>query len=323
MNAETSSLRSTATTSNDIAAIWPGALLSVYLAATTLVMLAGRERVAPRDVAVQAALLAIVAAATWLPGAGKRLRVWLPLLTVPALYAQMPAVIAAAGHAGTFDAVVVQWEQSLFNSQPAFAWARLWPSAALSELLHAAYLAYYGIIFAVPLAAARFRPAALGSSVFVVLFTFVACFVVYLFFPVAGPRYYWTPGSPDGPLRRLTLWILESGSSRGTAFPSSHVAVAVTQSLLALRLFGRKGSPILAVSMGLALGAVYGGFHYAIDVVAGVLYGVFTAVAGWALVRRLAGVAASPQRQGAGAPALRERHGTDVAVAAPVGERRQ
>ena len=51
------------------------------------------------------------------------------------------------------------------------------------------------------------------------------------------------------------------------------MAVAVTQTLLAFRYFGRKGVTLLVLTLGLSLGAVYGGFHYAIDVIAGVITG--------------------------------------------------
>jgi membrane-associated phospholipid phosphatase len=74
-------------------------------------------------------------------------------------------------------------------------------------------------------------------------------------------------------VRRLVLAILERGSSRGAAFPSSHVAVAVTQALLALRHQPRVGRWVAGVAVGLGAGAVYGGFHYGVDVLAGAALG--------------------------------------------------
>ena len=109
--------------------------------------------------------------------------------------------------------------------------------------------------------------------------TFVVCFVFFVVFPVAGPRYmeFPTPLPTDrGFFRPLVLWVLERGSSRGTAFPSSHVAVALTQSVLAIRYFGPRGAIVAALSIGLAIGAVYGGFHYFIDVMAGAAIGAVT-----------------------------------------------
>ena len=80
-------------------------------------------------------------------------------------------------------------------------------------------------------------------------------------------------GVPDGPVRRLVLALLEAGSSRGAAFPSSHVAVATTQFVMVVRYQPRLSFFVFAISLGLAAGAVYGGFHYAVDALAGVAVG--------------------------------------------------
>lgn len=205
------------------------------------------------------------------------------------LYSELPALIAAAGHSVLFDATVVHWEGSVFGGQPAREMASAWPSYLLSETLHAAYLSYYGIIVVVPAALyARRRLAEFDQAMFVLMLTFVACFSAYLVFPVAGPRYLWPAAIHPGPVRAATLWLLDARSSRGTAFPSSHVAVSVTQSILALHFLGvRHGAIVATLTAGLALGAVYGGFHYAIDVVAGAVVGAAIAAAGLAMARRL------------------------------------
>jgi membrane-associated phospholipid phosphatase len=62
--------------------------------------------------------------------------------------------------------------------------------------------------------------------------------------------------------------------------------VSLTQSILAIRYFGRRGLLILALAIGLALGAVYGGFHYVVDVIAGALLGALTTSVGLVIARR-------------------------------------
>ncbi len=253
-------------------------------------LLLGRARVPGAAIAVHLAVLLAIAAATWLPVVPRWLRRWAPLLSLLFLYTELPLLIRAAGHQALFDPMVVGWESALFGGQPALQWAAAWNSLFLSELLHAGYVGYYAIIFVVPvLLTVQRRDHDFSEAVFVLLLTFTVCFFAYVVFPVAGPRYLWRPG-PEiaaGPIRRFTLWILEARSSRGTAFPSSHVAVATTQSILAVVYFGRRGVLVGALSTLLALGAVYGGFHFAIDVVAGAGVGTAVAAIGLAAVRQV------------------------------------
>lgn len=255
-------------------AIWPGILLIGYLAATGILLIVAGERVPPVGVAIHFAVLAAMSAATWLKPVPRWLRLWAPLIALLFLYSEMPLLIRAAGHRELFDGTVIRWESMLFGGQPALEWAERWPSAALSELLHLAYLSYYAIIVAVPAALyLTSRHAEFSEAVFVLMLTFVACFLWYIVFPVAGPRYLWPPlgsrGGTDGPIRSAVAWLLEARSSQGTAFPSSHVAVSVAQSVLAIRYFGARGAIVAILTLGLAFGAIYGGFHYAIDVVVG------------------------------------------------------
>jgi len=206
------------------------------------------------------------------------------------LYSELPMLIRAVGHSGSFDGVVVRWEQALFGGQPSLDWAARWPSRLLAELLHATYLSYYGIIFSVPVGLyVAGRRADFAQAVFVLMLVFIACFLCYIAFPVAGPRYLWPSRTNEsgGPMRAAAVWLLEARSSRGTAFPSSHVAVAVTQSMLAFRYFGKFGWIVAALSLGLALGAIYGGFHYAIDVLVGTLFGAALTFVGLSASSRL------------------------------------
>lgn len=283
MKAASSRLRSTGSISSDMSAIWPGALLVVYLACTGLVLLLGRARVTPGAVVVHFTWLAAIAASTWLRMVPRWLRDWAPLLVLLVLYTEMPHLIRAAGHDQLMDPQVIAWENAVFGSQPAREWAARWPSRGVSEMLHAAYLSYYGIIFVVPLALYR-RPQRVEfhAAVFALMSTFVVCFAWYIVFPVAGPRYLWPATSTPGPIRAFTIWLLEARSSRGTAFPSSHVAVAMAQTIIAARYFGIKAVVVGVPAIGLALGAVYGGFHYAVDVIAGAVVGAL--VTGVALV---------------------------------------
>lgn len=203
---------------------------------------------------------------------------WYALLLVPALYGEV-AVLNLSMHGGQyFDTIVLGWEDAVFGGRPSQDWAPAAPNLALSEMLHAAYLSYYIIIY-VPaiILYARRRRAAFQQVVFAIMLTFFIHYLTFIAFPVQGPRYLFP--APDGAIAggafyRLAHRVLEAGSSRGAAFPSSHVGVAVAQALLARRYLPLLALPIGLLAVGLAFGAVYGGFHYAVDAAVGAVVGV-------------------------------------------------
>lgn len=232
---------------------------------------------------------------------------WLPLVAVPFLYAELPLLNQWIGP-GYHDAAVQGWERALFGGAPSAAWAQAMPWLPLSEVLHAGYLSYYPLIhlpFAVLHLKRRPEDFRLGASA--VLLAFVLCYVVFIVFPVQGPRYLdpRPAAVPMGPFRWLALTILESGSSRGAAFPSSHVAVGVVQALVVGSAFGRgAGLAMGAVALALAGGAVYGGFHYAVDALAGAAVGV----AAFAAVRAAGYGASTPSARPPSPPRASRSH---------------
>lgn len=217
-------------------------------------------------------------------------RSWYPLLIVPFLYTELPRLNQSLA-SGYYDSAIVALEQMVFGTQPAQRLAGALPLPALSEILHAGYLSYYVLIYAPPLVLyAQGRRHAYARVLFYEMLTFYACYLVFIVFPVQGPRYLWPapPGVPAGSVRALALQLLEAGSSRGAAFPSSHVAVAVMQTLVAFRWLPRLAPVLALLTVALAVGAVYGGFHYATDVILGAAVAVALFPVGRVLHRRLA-----------------------------------
>lgn len=218
---------------------------------------------------------------------------WAPLLLVPLLYKEL-AILNTAFHGGTyFDPLVIAWEQSIFGGQPSRGWAAAAPFLWLSEPLHAAYLSYYFIILVPPLllflrgARADFR-----AGVFALMLAFFTHYLFFIYFPVQGPRYLFPPPGGDlanGFFYQIAHRVLEAGSAQGAAFPSSHVGVSVAQTLIVARYLPRLTPVFALLTLGLALGAIYGGFHYATDAVAGLLLGTLAFTAAPRLARALAG----------------------------------
>ena len=82
MNAESSRLRSTGITSSDMRAIWPGALLVVYLLATGVLLITGPGGARLDVVLAHFAVLFAIAATTWLRATPYWIRAWAPLLVL-------------------------------------------------------------------------------------------------------------------------------------------------------------------------------------------------------------------------------------------------
>jgi membrane-associated phospholipid phosphatase len=202
---------------------------------------------------------------------------WAPLLLMPLLYTEL-ATLNIAVHGGAyFDDLIIALEQVIFSGQPSRDWAAAAPLLWLSEPLHAAYLSYYFIIFVPPLVLfLSGRTEDFRAGTFALMLAFFTHYVFFIYFPVQGPRYLFPPPGgvlADGFFYQLAHRVLEAGSAQGAAFPSSHVGVSVAQTLIVLRFLPRLTPVFALLTLGLALGAIYGGFHYATDAVAGALLG--------------------------------------------------
>jgi len=282
---------------------WP-VLLLLHLGGIALLLGAGPARPLARHMA-----------ARW-PRLAAGVSDWYPLLLMPFLYLELGALNVAVHGGRYFDGTVMGWEEMLFRSQPSQEWASALPNTALSEALHFFYLSYYLIIYLPPLylwfrgwgggrgRASLSNPAAAPASslsgpggflaahqhmLFTLMLVFLVHYLFFIFFPVQGPRYLFPPPGGElsqGAMYRLAHAILERGSSQGAAFPSSHVGVAFAQTALALLFLPRAAPFLLLASMGLGLGAIYGGFHYGVDALAGLVLGLLLFVA----APRVAGV---------------------------------
>jgi membrane-associated phospholipid phosphatase len=221
---------------------------------------------------------------------------WYPFLLIPAYYGQLGIIGVDVAHVR--DLAVQRWEVALLGGQPSVAWHQAMPLPALSWVLHACYAAHYLIFIGVPvwlwLRVGRDEG---ERAVFTIALTFFVCFVGSALYPVAGPWYWFGP--PTGPesqvaTARLVDWLLDSGSSYGTAFPSSHVAASWVAVLVAIRRAPVLAAILAPVALGLAAGTVYGQFHYAVDAFAGAAVALACYACGDWLRTRLARPASPP-----------------------------
>ena len=105
----------------------------------------------------------------------------------------------------------------------------------------------------------------------------VASYAFYPFFPSEPPRTVFPGellGEHDNLFRDLNWWILGLGGIHTSVFPSGHVSSACGAAfglLFSLPERKRYGIAACLLAFGIAVGTVYGRYHYAVDALAGLV----------------------------------------------------
>ena len=192
---------------------------------------------------------------------------------------------------GYFDPRVMIWEERLFGVQLAMTFGEWYDGLWFSEILHLGYFSYYLIVPGAAVAAYLLKgPRALERASFTIALAFYICYLCFSVFPVAGPRYDFPKLSAppaDGYMFSIVHGILESGSSKGTAFPSSHVAATISAWFATGRESKRVFWIMAPFAVSLTLGTVYGRFHYGIDATIGLIVAMAAYLGTPWLMRRL------------------------------------
>ncbi len=190
------------------------------------------------------------------------------------------------------DPQVARWEQGLFGCQPSVLFMQKLPWLPVSEIFYASYFSYYVMIGGVGIALFLRNRQQFFHYVSVVSFLFYVCYLLYIVLPVIGPRVFFhqvegytlpnevqqlaaTDAYPDavraGVFFRLMAWIYRVFETPGAALPSSHVAVALCTVFFSFRYLRRIRYAHLAIACLLCLSTVYCRYHYAVDVVTGLV----------------------------------------------------
>jgi membrane-associated phospholipid phosphatase len=218
------------------------------------------------------------------------LRHFYPVLLYTAFYRETGELnqITTSGY---LDPFFVRLEERIFDTQPSLTFAQSLPFRAIGEILYASYFSYYLMIGGVGLVLLVRDRRQFLHYVSVVSFVFYVCYLIYIFTPVMGPRAFERPidgyelparfrpvGSMEIPAAiqagiffRLMGWIYATFEAPGAAFPSSHVAVALTTVYFSFRYLRPIRFYHLGVALLLCLSTVYGRYHYVVDVIAGVV----------------------------------------------------
>ena len=158
------------------------------------------------------------------------------------MYVELRWIIAGVG-APHRDATIIAWEHALFPVQSVRD-ARAATARRRAERVAAPRLRARTTCWSTSRrsrSTLRGRRDAFVSTMLALTVVYGVCFVTYALFPSTGRGILvGAAAAPDGPMRRFVLTLLDRGSSRGTAFPSSHVAASSSSALCALR-YQRRG----------------------------------------------------------------------------------
>lgn len=184
----------------------------------------------------------------------------------------------AGGH--LYDDLVMGWETRVFGVSPALWLCESLPSYWFSEFLHFSYACFYVLAYA--LAIRLFLSERFGSAhqfMTALIPATLACYLIIIFFPVAGPREIFPP-LPEplcGPWWEFCHRMCGWGAAAAAAFPSIHATHGTVVAISAYR-WERFWPPFCLIGAGIVMATVYGRFHYALDTLLGMSLAILSGI---------------------------------------------
>jgi membrane-associated phospholipid phosphatase len=188
------------------------------------------------------------------------------------------------------DPLILRVEAALFPVPPT-VWLGQFHQLWLVELLEFGYFTFYWIMFVVG--------GVLYSGVWkahshadvgdphqpfriwmdATVLGYLICYIIFLVFPTEGPAHTLPrqlATGATGPFHWLVLLIQHHAGVHGNAFPSGHIMASVVALLAAVKWKPCLAKWLTVPVLLMCVGAVYDGYHYASDIIAGALLGAAT-----------------------------------------------
>jgi membrane-associated phospholipid phosphatase len=186
------------------------------------------------------------------------------------------------------DPFFLKIDNFIFGYQPVLAWGQRFDNLFIDELFYFSYFSYYLVVPGIAFLLYFKKREYFSRYAFTITFVFYLCYLTYNVLPVMGGKYL--PGVPEmitsyegGLFQHIMAFIYRGSNHSGSAFPSSHVAVTVAVNIAALQYFRRIGYWLIPLTILLSISTVYCHYHYFIDTVFGVFYGLGFYLTGTAL----------------------------------------
>jgi membrane-associated phospholipid phosphatase len=183
---------------------------------------------------------------------------------------------------------VIGWEAAVF-AVPPMEWLHQHAREWVTEFLEFGYFAFYPLYPAVAgvLWAWRRRAGFVGAfrcMTDTLSVGYIVCYTTYLLFPTQSPAnragVQQIGSAHPGLFQHMVGGIQNHAGVHGNAFPSAHIMLAFLVLLFTYRYFPRVAPWLLFPILLMCVGAVYDGYHYTSDVVAGALIGIVLGAAG-------------------------------------------
>jgi membrane-associated phospholipid phosphatase len=201
------------------------------------------------------------------------LSLWYPLVLYGLLYYQT-GLINRVVVPQFLDGFFMNLDVRVFGEFPAFFLRGIHGNAFLDEFFHFFYFSYYLIIPLTGILLFRKDVKLFEGFVFQLSSLFYLCYVIYIVLPVEGPIELRNEYYHQGGLFQTMVDFVYKGELPGAAFPSSHVAAMFLVAWLGSRHFEKMKILYWLTCLFLSIATVYCMFHYAVDVIGGLLLGV-------------------------------------------------
>jgi membrane-associated phospholipid phosphatase len=202
------------------------------------------------------------------------LSLWYPSVLLWLLYYQA-GLINRVVVPEFLDGFFMNLDVWIFGEFPAFFLRGKHGNPFLDEFFHLVYFSYYLLIPLTGILLFRKDVKLFEKAMFQLSALLYVCYFIYIFLPVEGPitlrnEYYYH----GGPFQTMVDFIWAEGENPGAAFPSSHVAAMFLVAWWGSTHFRKMKIFYWLIFLSLSIATVYCMFHYAVDVIGGLILGV-------------------------------------------------
>ncbi len=185
-----------------------------------------------------------------------------------------------------YDSQLVSFEKAIFGVNPTLYIDRHLLNIWANEVFSFCYFSYYFwiLVFLLVLFVKKHYET-IKSFLTAACLTFFLSYILFFLYPIEGPRWHLAGqyvNQIEGPLfRKMVEVVIDNGAVRGGCMPSSHFGVMLVIMMYCFRQYRKAGWTLLPLNIGLAIGTVWGRFHYVSDVFVGGILGLVTTLMVW------------------------------------------